>query len=230
MKISIIGGTGEMGRGLSIRWAQKHDIILGSRSKEKAQNTSERLSKIAEGYYQNHYHGSINGLNNKQAIQEAQVIVICIPPNATIDFVEKYQEDLREDQTIISTVVPMTKKNKLYYFTPLSERSESAAEIIQQIAESTPVISAFQTIPASYLNNIDAVLNLDVLLAGDDELAVAVVSGLVTDIENLRPLYVGPLNNSKFIESITPLLLNAAVLNNLKDPSIRVVPWIPKNI
>jgi NADPH-dependent F420 reductase len=219
-----------MGRGLTIRWAQKHDVILGSRSLEKAQMTSEKLSKIAEGYYQNHYHGSINGLINKEAIQEAKVIVICIPPNATIELVKKLEKDLGEDQTIISTVVPMTKKNSLFYFSPISEKSESAAEIIQQIVEPTPVITAFQTIPASYLNNIDAVLNLDVLIAGDDELSVAVVSGLVSDIENLRPLYVGPLNNSKFIESITPLLLNAAILNNLKDPSIRVVPWIPRNL
>jgi NADPH-dependent F420 reductase len=230
LKISIIGGTGDMGRGLTIRWAQKHDIILGSRNLEKAQKTSEKLNKIAKGFYQNHYHGSITGLINKQAIQEAQVIVICIPPNATIELVEKFKKYLGEDQTIISTVVPMTRKNKLFYFTPLTEKSESAAEIIQQIVEPTHVISAFQTIPASYLNNIDAVLNLDVLLAGDDELSVAVVSGLVTDIENLRPLYVGPLNNSKFIESITPLLLNAATLNDLKDPSIRVVPWVPKYI
>ena len=44
---------------------------------------------------------------------------------------------------------------------------------------------------------------------------------------NLRVLRVGPLSNSRFVESITPLVLNAAILNNLKDPSIRIVPWFP---
>jgi hypothetical protein len=35
--------------------------------------------------------------------------------------------------------------------------------------------------------------------------------------------------NSKLVESITPLLLNAAILNDLKDPSIRIVPWLPSD-
>jgi len=42
-------------------------------------------------------------------------------------------------------------------------------------------------------------------------------------------LRVGPLSNSRMVESITPLLVNAAILNNLKDPSIRIVPWFPSD-
>ncbi len=89
------------------------------------------------------------------------------------------------------------------------------------------MVSAFQTVPAAYLNNIDAVLNVDVLIAGNDDLSLALVSKLVRDIPNLRPLKVGPLENSKWIESITPLLLNAAILNGLHEPTIRVIPWMP---
>jgi predicted dinucleotide-binding enzyme len=54
--------------------------------------------------------------------------------------------------------------------------------------------------------------------------------GLVRDIPGLRPLRVGPLENSKWVESLIPLLLNAAILNNLHDPSIRIVPWIPDEV
>jgi predicted dinucleotide-binding enzyme len=106
-------------------------------------------------------------------------------------------------------------------------RTRSAAEVIQDVVKPAYVVSAFQTVPASYLYNIDSVLNIDVLLAGDDELSLAKVGSIVRDIPNLRPLRVGPLENSKFIESITPLLLNVAILNDLRDPSIRVVPWMP---
>ena len=66
-----------------------------------------------------------------------------------------------------------------------------------------------------------------VVEAGDDEMAVEVVMGLARDIPGLRPLRVGPLENSKWVESLTPLLLNAAILNHLHDPSIRIVPWSP---
>lgn len=67
----------------------------------------------------------------------------------------------------------------------------------------------------------------DMEIWSDEDVGVTVVSKLVRDIPNLRPLRVGPLENSKWIESITPLLLNAAILNGLHDPSIRVVPWMP---
>jgi predicted dinucleotide-binding enzyme len=128
----------------------------------------------------------------------------------------------------------MTKKEGLFRYNPLSDEAtsqypkKSAAEIIQEIVKPVPVVCAFQSVPAAYLINIDSILNIDVLIASNNDQAIAKTSKLIRDIPNLRPLNVGPLDNSKFIESLTPLLLNAAILNNLKEPSIRVVPWIPE--
>lgn len=47
------------------------------------------------------------------------------------------------------------------------------------------------------------------------------------DAQARDPHRDGPLENSEWIESLTPLLLNAAVLNGLHDPSIRIIPWMP---
>ena len=129
----------------------------------------------------------------------------------------------------------MKRSDGLFSYTPLSsdklgrEHEESAGEVIQEIVELAPVVSAFQTVPAGYLNNIDSVLNIDVLIASDHARAIPVVSRLICDIPNLRPIRVGPLVNSKLIESLTPLLLNAAILNKLREPAIRIVPWMPKS-
>lgn len=220
-----------MGTGLTIRWALKHDVYIGSRSIGRAKGVASRLFNLSRGFYQSDMEGSITGLLNKDAISESEVVVVCFPPEATIEAVSSLKPHISEDQIIISTVVPMTREGRLYYFTPLDTgHNKSAAETISDILEASNVVTAFQTVPAAYLNNIDAVLNLDVLMAGDDELAVSLVSRLIWDIPNLRPLRVGPLNNSRFVEAITPLLLNAAILNGLADPSIRIVPWIPQNI
>jgi NADPH-dependent F420 reductase len=220
-----------MGRGLAIRWALKHDILIGSRSLERAQKTAERLRKLSLGFYQGEMEGSYTGNTNEGAVKEAEIIVICFPPKATIEAVKALRPQMADNQIIISTVVPMKRSKKLFYFSSLETGVEkSAAETIQEIVDPIPVVTGLQTVPAAYLNNIDAILNLDVFLAGDNEVAVSVVSKLIKDIPNLRPLKVGPLNNSKFIESLTPLLLNASVLNGLSDPSIRIVPWIPSDI
>lgn len=233
MKIGILGGTGHMGRGLTIRWAVKHDILIGSRTLDKAQGIAKELENISKGFYQADMKGCIRGVLNADAVKGAEVIVVTLPPEATVPTMMELHQYLNPKQFVVSTVVAMRRKKGLFCCTTISAKDlgisedKSAAEVIQEIVKPVPVVSAFQTVPAAYLNNIDSVLNLDVLIAGDDELSVSVVSKLVRDIPNLRPLRVGPLENSKWIESITPLLLNAAVLNNLQEPSLRVVPWMP---
>jgi len=36
VKIGILGGTGQFGQGLALRWAKNHEIIIGSRDPAKA--------------------------------------------------------------------------------------------------------------------------------------------------------------------------------------------------
>ena len=232
MKIGILGGTGNMGRGLTVRLALKHEIFVGSRTLEKARRISRELYNLARGFYQADMVGTITGALNPDAIKQSEVVVVTLPPEYSAPVMDQLKVNLTSEHVVVSTVVPMTRRKRLFYWTPLEEEAaamggRSAAELIQEVVKPTPVISAFQTVPAAYLSNIDAVLNVDVLIAGDDALALAKVSSLVRDIPNLRPLKVGPLENSKWVESITPLLLNAAILNGLQDPTIRVVPWMP---
>ena len=235
MKIGILGGTGNMGRGLAIRWALKHSILLGSRSLEKAREIAKEQDAVAKGFYQADMQGSIRGELSADVAVESEVVVVALPATAVIPTLTSLSQLLRPNQILISTVVAMKKSKGLFTQAPLTEEAaeaahgKSAAEVIQDIAVSTPVVSAFQTVPAGYLNNIDAVMNIDVLVASDHPQAITVVSRLIRDVPNLRPLNVGPLSNSKLIESLTPLLLNAAILNKLQEPSIRIVPWIPKS-
>lgn len=231
MKIGILGGTGNMGRGLTVRLSLKHDIVMGSRTREKAERIAKSTENLARGFYQSEMVGSIEGAVNMEAITHSEAVIVTLPPEAAVPVLEGVRDGLKPGHIVVSTVVPMTKRRKLFYWTPLEGDEAyggwSAAEAIQEVVRPVPVVSAFQTVPAAYLNNIDAVLNVDVLIAGDDDLALAKVSSLVRDVPNLRPLKVGPLENSKWVESITPLLLNAAILNGLHDPTIRVVPWMP---
>ncbi len=222
-----------MGRGLALRWAINHDLLIGSRFSEKAREIAKKLEKIARGFYQDEMQGSISGVLNSDAVKRSEAVIITLPPEATIPVMTELGADFHPKQIVVSTVVSMKKREGLFWYTPLSlkgsvrDDGKSAAELIQEIVRQALVVSAFQTVPAAYLSNLDAILNIDVFIASNDDSAINAVSKLICDIPNLRPLKVGPLANSRWIESVTPLLLNAAVLNNLQDPSIRVVPWIP---
>jgi len=234
LRIGILGGTGNMGRGLAIRWALKHDILVGSRFLDKASAIAKEEENIARGFYQAEIQGSIQGVLNRDAVRESEVVAVTLPSEVIIRVMKELSSFLHPKQFIISTVVSMKKTKGLFCYTPLAGegkkyQGKSAAEVVQEIVGPIPVVSAFQTVPATYLNNLDSVMNIDVLVASNYAHTVALASKLIRDIPNLRPLNVGPLENSRLIESLTPLLLNAAILNNLQDPSIRVVPWMPSS-
>jgi predicted dinucleotide-binding enzyme len=74
-----------MGTGLTIRWALKHDVYIGSRSIDRAEVVASRLFNLARGFYQSDMEGSITGLLNKDAISESEIVVVCFPPEATIE-------------------------------------------------------------------------------------------------------------------------------------------------
>jgi NADPH-dependent F420 reductase len=231
MKIGLIGGTGPMGTGLAIRWAKTHAVYIGSRSREKGLKQAKVLNDTARHVYDVDMLGSIDGGLNTVAVKNSRVIVITLPPYATFSSLLKLQRYFTTKQIVISTIVPMVKRKGLFYYTSLQKNTPpkvtSAAEVISEVVHPLPVITAFQTVPAACLNNIDSIPNLDVFIAGDDEPALDTVAKLIQDIPNLKPLKVGPLTNSIWVEALTPLLLNASILNGLKNPSFQVIPWMP---
>jgi hypothetical protein len=223
-----------MGRGLALRWALMHETWLGSRRVEKAETVSREYESVARGFYGNRMKGSIKGAVNSDIPSLVDVVVLTLPPEHAIETVKQIRDKLCSKHVIISTIVPMTKQGKLFTYSPVivagrATYEKSAAELVADEVGDAPVVSAFQTVPATYLGDLDSVLNVDVLLSGNDERALQTVSEIAQEIPNLRALRVGPLPNSRFVESITPLLLNAAILNKLKDPSIRIVPWFPSD-
>ena len=91
------------------------------------------------------------------------------------------------------------------------------------LPEGMRIASAFHTICAAALQRGERKLETDVFICGDDPEAVNLVSGLAQEIKNLRPLNVGPLAASGLVESLTPMLLNVARRNKIRDPGIKVV-------
>jgi NADPH-dependent F420 reductase len=223
-----------MGRGLALRWALMHDVWLGSRRIEKAETVSREYESVARGFYKNRMKGSIKGVLNSDISPLVDVVVLTLPPKHAIETVRQIKDRLTPQHVVVSVIVPMARQGKLFIYSPVIvsgnvASEKSAAELVADEVGNVPVVSAFQTVPASYLADLDSVENVDVLISGHDEHALQTVTKITHDIPNLRALRVGPLSNSKLVESITPLLINAAILNNLKDPSIRIVPWFPSD-
>src|ERR671925_409398 len=81
----------------------------------------------------------------------------------------------------------------------------------------------FQTISESKLKNADYSLDADTFICGDDQNTISKLTDLVHEIAGLRPVYLGPLSLSYQAEILTPMCLNAAKRNKIKNPGVKLV-------
>lgn len=215
MKIALVGGTGDIGTGFAMRWAiAGHDVIIGSRKTEKAQESAKGVLDLLGG------EGKVQGMDNASAIKAGEVIVLAVPyehlNSVTLDLKDAYTT-----QIVVSPVVPMEYSGKFFKFVPPAEGS-AAIQAKGLLPDSVKLASAFHTICASALQDKNRVLKGDTLICGDDAEAKEVVKALAKDIKDLRPLDAGPLSASSMVESLTPMLLNIARRNKMKDVGIKI--------
>jgi NADPH-dependent F420 reductase len=218
MKIALVGGTGDIGTGFAVRWSAMHEIIIGSRKAEKAEGSAREVQTILRG------EGNVRGTDNGSAIKAADVVVLCIP----YEHLTSVTADLRgsyTDQLVVSPVVPMSYNGKYFEYNPPSEGC-AALQAKALLPEGLRIVSAFHTICAAALHHRDVELKGDVLICGDNKEAKEVVSGLAGEIKKLRPLNIGPLAASSQVESLTPMLLNAARRNKLKNTGVKIIEEI----
>ena len=83
----------------------------------------------------------------------------------------------------------------------------SATQQAQALLPSARVVGAFHNLSAQKLQALDAPMQGDVLVTGDDAEAKADVMDLVARIPDLRPVDAGPLAMSRYVEDLTALIL-----------------------
>lgn len=224
LKIAVLGGTGNIGEGLVLRLALqnlmdegvKNEIIIGSRSSEAAEEAAKEALEELENCGFDTTEIRITGNSNLEAAKAADLIVLTI----RFDNVPSLLEEIRgaiEGKTLVSPVVPMAKAGPIFEYMPPAEGS--AAQAIKEMTpESTKVVAAFHNIAARKLKDIVKCKAVnDSVICSDDEEAKKLVIELTRHMGCLKPLDGGPLKNANTIESLTPLLINLAKLNGMKD-------------
>lgn len=216
MKIAILGGTGSIGEGFALRWAEKHEIMVCSREADKAVKAAdeykERLSNKGFSCC------SLAGCTNEMGIKDVDVVVLSVPYDGVTTLLNSLLPHFN-DQIVISLVVPM-KKNKLFQYTPPKQGS-AALEIRDVLPKTVKMVAAFHNVSAKKLANPDIALDYDVVICGDDDDAKRKVMELTREIKSLRPLDGGGLESSYMIESMTPFLINLAIRNHLSDLGVK---------
>jgi 8-hydroxy-5-deazaflavin:NADPH oxidoreductase len=224
MRIGIVGGTGGMGEGFALRWCQKHDIIVGSRDSQKAKEAADNYAKAAKEAYGGSVSGRISGDDNFALARDVDVLILSIPYEFIDDTCGRLAEQVRGDCIVVSPIVPMTRMEAGFVYIPLEQGKKPAAEMVaDKLQPRSRVVSAFHTISEAKLKNVGQSLDADTFICGDDQNAVAKLSGLASEISGLRPVYLGPLALTYQAEILTPMLLNAAKRNKMKHPGVKLI-------
>ena len=220
MRIALLGGTGDIGEGLALRWLADadHEVLIGSRDARRAK---EAAAEYEEALADRGIERSVNGFRNEMAADRADVAVLAVPPYHVTDTIDAVADRLDEETILVSPAVGMKgDEDGLHYHEP--PQGSVTAEAANAAPDNVPVVGAFHNLAAGRLADLDADLQMDTVVVGDDEDAKATVRQLAEEIDGLRTLDAGPIANAREAECLTPLLINLARYNDgLHDAGVR---------
>ena len=223
MKVGIIGGTGGMGKGFALRWSKNNDVIVGSRDAGRAASSAEEYTNLAKESF-GQINGTISGNDNLSVAKESDVLVLSIPYENIDSLCSEILPEIKDSCVVVSPIVPMVKTDVGFEFIPIKENKPFSYQLVSKyLKDKSKLVSAFHVISEKKLVNPTLELDYDIFVCGDDKDSVAVVNGLINEIQGLRPIYLGPGELSYMAEIATPLLLNAMIRNKIKNPGIKII-------
>ncbi len=223
MKIALTGGTGDLGEGLALRWGYEtdHEILIGSRREGKASaravEYTEKL-EIAGGRGK----PKIVGMTNEEAARQGKIIILCVEAPFVVASLREILPHLNPDKIVVTPAVPMVRKGGFFLYAPPPDGS-MAVQIARSLPKEVPLVSAFHTVPAHKLADLEADVEQDVVVLGDHPEEKRMIMKLADEITGFHPVDGGPLNASGLVESITPLLINLAIVNKRKNLAVKFV-------
>ena len=198
--LAFLGGTGPEGKGLALRLAMAGEaVIIGSRDATRATTAAEELAQLATGV-------RIDGASNADAAQAADVVFLTFPYEGQRPTLEQLQEPLK-GKVVVDVIAPL-QFQRGRGASAVEVAAGSAAQEAQELLPDSLVVAAFQNASAEELQQPDTVMDGDVVVCSDHQEPKALVMELVRKIHQLRPVDGGSLANAKYVEQITPLLVN----------------------
>jgi len=200
---AIIGASGDLGFGLTLRLGQAGvTVVVGSRSEERARTTVERARELVPG-------GSFHAATNERAVAAAPLVILAVPFRNQAETLVGLREAFQPGQLLIDTTVPLAAAAGGRATRTLGVWQGSAAQQAQElVGAQVAVVGALHTVSARALADLDHPLDEDVLVCGDDRSQKARAAALLERIDGLRCIDCGKLEMARIAESLTALLIS----------------------
>jgi NADPH-dependent F420 reductase len=208
--VPIVGGTGALGFGLTLRLARAGvPVIIGSRRREAAEEAAGKARERVP-------HAAIEGLENAEGATRGDVVFLTVPFRAQSENLSNLRLVLRPGQILVDATVPMAAAISGKATRILGVPQGSAAEQAQEmVPDGVTVVSALHTVAGHLLSDLDRELDEDVLVCGDARESKRTVAELIDRIPGLRAVNAGALETARLVEGLSPLLISINVRNKV---------------
>ena len=195
LRIGVLGGTGEQGRGLARRLALAgQSVTIGSRDAARAASIAAEVGL------------GVEGLANEDCARTADIVIVAVPWDGHAALLESLREVLA-GKVVVDCVNPLgfDKQGAFALQVPEGSAAQQAAGILAD----SRVVAAFHHISAVLLldETVDTI-DTDVLVLGDDREATDQVQALAGRIAGIRGIYGGRLRNAGQVEAMTANLIS----------------------
>ncbi len=210
--LAILGGTGQEGRALALRWAHAgYPVIIGSRHAAKAAATAESIKLQCKD-------ATVTGSDLTSAARAAEIVVLTVPHAAQLSTLGLVKPVLN-GKLLVDVTVPLVppKVSRVQ----LPEGGSAVVQAQALLGDSVKVVSAFQNISHDSLGDLAREIDCDVLVCGDDKDARERVIALARDAR-MRAWHCGPLANSAAAEAMTSLLIFLNIRHKVHGTGIKL--------
>ena len=203
--IAILGGTGDQGLGLALRFAGAgRPVVIGSRQEERARRAAEEVAATVSD-------ADVSGFENAAAAGRAGVVILSVPFEHTATTVKTIAPSLVAGQVVVSMGVPLATAIGDGAVRTLGVWQGSCAELVASLVPAgVEVVSAFQNVSAHRLQHLADPVECDVIVSGAKTPREKVMA-LCALVAGLRPVNGGPLANARYVEGWTALLIGLNV-------------------
>jgi 8-hydroxy-5-deazaflavin:NADPH oxidoreductase len=200
-KIAVIGGTGDEGFGLALRWAKAGlDVVIGSRDAGRGKEAADRVrQRIGEAI--------VSGMQNEEAAASCDVIVVTVPFSGQAAIYKSVADHVPEGAVVCDCTVPVAAAVGGRATRTVGVWEGSAAQQAAGILpKGTTLCAGFHTLAAIALNDVENPMEGDVLVCGS-KAGKERIRPLVEAIPNLGYVDAGPLETARIVEPITAMLI-----------------------
>lgn len=210
--IAILGGTGDLGTGLAIRWARAgHKIVIGSRTLEKAQAAVAALQEISPDT-------PADAMENADAAAAGSIVVLTVPAEHQLSTLEHVRAGLTGKILVDVTVPLVPPKVGTVQLPPEGSAGKRAQEFL---GDDVMVVSAFQNVAAHLLQQ-DVQIECDVLVAGNKKEARQRIIDLIGQA-GMTGWHAGPIANAAAAEALTSILIQINRQGVISHAGIKIV-------